>query len=194
MSTPSASQLRQDEPVPESEDAEAWQVAQEAAKLLTTVAKEITPARVAMAGAAIFLLLTVAISGWYWVLPRDSVMVETHYMQRGGHLMMTEIHNDGSRPITDVVLEIRFETTSGEELGRMSLELKEMNPHTSISGDELEMMVIGHTVWDAYIVVVEVEYEDYSGQWRQSTWRHEVGLWSQEVFKDRAERHIWPMD
>ena len=44
--------------------------------------EEITPTRVAMAGAVVLLLLSMAVSGWYWVLPRDAVTVETHYMQR----------------------------------------------------------------------------------------------------------------
>ena len=194
MRGPREEELRQGGSPPEGDDLEAWEAAQEAAKLLSTLSREITPTRVAMAGAVLFLLITMALSGWYWVLPRDSVTVETHYMQRGGHLMMTEIHNDGSRAITDVVLEIEFQTVEGELLERMSLELKKMNAHSSISGDELEMMVIGYTVWDAYNVVVDVEYRDYSGQLRQAAWTHEVGVWSQEIFTDKAERHVWPFD
>jgi hypothetical protein len=194
MREPRADELRRGGSPREGDDLEAWEAAQEAAKLLSTLSREITPTRVAMAGAVLFLLLTIALSGWYWLLPRDSVTVETHYMQRGGHLMMTEIHNDGSRAITEVVLEIEFQTLEGEVLESMSLELKKMNAHTSISGDELEMMVIGYTVWDAYIVLVDVEYRDYSGQLRQGTWTHEVGVWSQEIFTDKAERHVWPFD
>jgi len=115
-------------------------------------------------------------------------------MQRGGHLMMAELHNDGSRAITEVVLEIEFQTLEGEVLGLMALELREMKAHTSISGDELEMMVVGHTVWDEYIVVVDVGYRDYSGSLREASWTHIVGVWSQEIFKDKAERHVWPFD
>ena len=173
---------------------EAWEAAQEAAKLLSTLSKEITPTRVAMAGAVLFLLITMTLSGWYWLLPRDAVTVETHYMQRGGHLIMSELHNDGSRSITDVVLEVEFQTAEGEFIDSMSLELMEMEAHTSISGDELEMMVIGYTVWGAYNVIVDIEYRDYSGQLRQASWTHEVGVWSQEIFDDKAERHVWPLN
>jgi hypothetical protein len=57
------------------------------------------------------------------------------------------------------------------------------------------MMVIGHTVWDDYNIVIELEYRDYTGQLRQSdAFVHEVGEWSQEIFIDKAERHIWPLD
>lgn len=194
MTAPTETELRQGGSPPEGDDLEAWEAAQEAAKLLTTLSKEITPTRVAMAGAVLLLLITMTLSGWYWLLPRDAVTVETHYMQRGGHLMMAELHNDGSRPITDVVLEIEFQTLEGEVLDRMALELGKMEAHTSISGDELEMMVIGHTVWAEYTVVVDIEYRDYAGSLHESSWTHKVGVWSQEIFHDKAERHMWPFN
>ena len=179
----------------EGDELEDWEAAQEAAKLLTTLKREVTPTRVAMAGAVLFMLLIMALSGWYWVLPRDAVTVGTHYMQRGGHLMMTELHNDGSRDITDIVLEVEFQTLDGEVIDRMSLELGVLEGHSSISGDDLEMMVIGYTVWDQYNLVVELEYRDYTGQLRQpAPFTHQVGDWSQEIFMDKAERHFWPID
>jgi len=195
MSEPTADDLRQGNSLMDEQSLEDWEAEQEAAKLLLTLKREITPARVAMAGAVLFMLITLALSGWYWVLPRDAVTIETHYMQRGGHLMMTELHNDGSRDITDVVLEIQFQTDGRELIERMSLELAVLEGHASISGDDLEMMIIGHTVWDDYRIVIDLEYRDYTGQLRQpDTFVHEVGEWSQEIFMDKAERHIWPLD
>ena len=195
MSGPSAEDLRQGGSPLEGEELEDWEAAQEAAKLLTTLKREITPTRVAMAGAVLFMLLIMALSGWYWVLPRDAVTVETHYMQRGGHLMMTELHNDGSRDITDIVLEVEFQTADGEVIESMFLELGVLEGHSSISGDDLEMMVIGYTVWDEYNIVIELEYRDYTGQLRQpAAFTHQVGDWSQEIFMDKAERHVWPID
>jgi hypothetical protein len=195
MSEPTADELRQGGSPMEGQEFEDWEAEQEAAKLLTALKREVTPARVAMAGAVLFMLITLALSGWYWLLPRDAVTVETHYMQRGGHLMMTELHNDGSRDITDVVLEIEFQTADGEFIEGMSLELDVLEGLASISGDDLEMMVIGYTVWDDYNIVIELEYRDYTGQLRQSdAFVHEVGEWSQEIFIDKAERHIWPLD
>jgi hypothetical protein len=194
MTTPTEAELRQGGSPHEGEDLEAWEAAQEAAKLLSTLSKEITPTRVAMAGAVLLMLITMTLSGWYWLLPRDAVTVETQYMQRGGHLMMAELHNDGSRAITDVVLEIEFQTLEGDVLDRMALELREMAAHTSIAGDELEMMVVGHTVWDEYLVVVDIEYRDYSGSLHEASWSHTVGVWSQEIFHDKADRHVWPFN
>ncbi|RJU95935.1 MAG: hypothetical protein DWC10_07295 [Candidatus Poseidoniales archaeon] len=194
MTRPSEEALRQGGSPPEGEDLEAWEAAQEAAKLLSTLRKEITPTRVAMAGAVLLLLITMTMSGWYWLLPRDAVTIETHYMQRGGHLMMTELHNDGSRSITDFRIDIEFQTEEGERIDSVSLELREMEAHSSISGDELEMMVVGYTVWDTYRLVIDVEYVDYTGELRQFEVTHEVGYWSQEIFMDKAERHTWPFN
>ena len=195
MTEPSAEDLRQGGSPLEGDELEDWEAAQEAAKLLTTLKREVTPTRVAMAGAVLFMLIIMALSGWYWVLPRDAVTVETHYMQRGGHLMMTELHNDGSRDITDIVLVVEFQTLEGEVIDRMSLELGVLEGHSSISGDDLEMMIIGYTVWDQYNLVVELEYRDYTGQLRQpAPFTHQVGDWSQEIFMDKAQRHFWPID
>ncbi|MGA0352778.1 MAG: hypothetical protein ACO3NY_03900 [Poseidonia sp.] len=195
MVDPTAEDLRQGGSPLEGQELEDWEAAQEAAKILSTLKREITPARVAMAGAVLFMLITLTLSGWYWVLPRDSVTVETHYMQRGGHLMMTELHNDGSRAITDVVLDIEFQTLDGTLIDSMSLEMEILESHSSISGDDLEMMVIGYTVWEEYNLVIDLEYRDYTGQLRQpEPFTHQVGEWSQEILMDKAERHIWPLD
>ena len=195
MVEPTAEDLRQGGSPLEGQELEDWEAAQEAAKILTTLKREVTPSRVAMAGAVLFMLITLTVSGWYWVLPRDSVAVETHYMQRGGHLMMAELHNDGSRAITDVVLEIEFQTVDGTLIDSMSLELDVLKSHSSISGDDLEMMVVGYTVWDEYNLIIDLEYRDYTGQLRQpDTFIHTVGEWSQEILTDKAERHFWPLD
>ena len=156
MTDLSADRLRQGGSLPEDEELEDWEAEQEAAKLLLTLKREITPSRVAMAGAVLFMIITMTVSGWYWLLPRDAVTVETHYMQRGGHLMMSELHNDGSRAITDVKLEVEFQSADGELIEVMSLELDRLGSHSSISGDDLEMMVLGPTVWDDYTIVIDL--------------------------------------
>lgn len=195
MYEPSEDDLRHGSISMDEDDFEDWEAAQEAAKILTSIKREVTPARVAMAGAVFFMLITLMASGWYWLLPRDSVTVETHYMQRGGHLMMSELHNDGSRAITDVVLEIEFLSTEGELLGSMSLERDVVKAHSSLSGDDLEMMILGPTVWSEYIISIDLEYRDYSGQLRQpDNFLHEVGYWSQEILYDKADRHTWPLN
>ena len=73
MTEPSAEDLRQGGSPLEGDELEDWEAAQEAAKLLTTLKREVTPTRVALAGAVLFMLIIMALSGWYWVLPRDAV-------------------------------------------------------------------------------------------------------------------------
>ena len=195
MSQPSADDLRSDREILEGEDLEAWEAAQEAAKLLQSIGKEITPTRVGMAGAVVFLTIMLMFSGWYWMLPRDSVSLETHYMQRGGHLVMSEIHNDGSRAITDVNIRVEFQAEDGEYLDHMEISISEISAHSSVAGDELEMIVIGHTVWNEYQLVISLSYTDYSGQLREiRELSHPVGEWSQEIFMDKAPRHYWPLN
>ena len=129
------------------------QASKDAAKFVEELRKEITPNRVATAGLVLLLLLGAIFSTWYWVIPRDSVMVETLYMQRSGHLVMSEIHNTGSREITEVELLVTFQSTEGEVLESMSIEIDAISAHSSIAGDDLEMLVVGHTVWDNYVTV-----------------------------------------
>ena len=195
MSQPTADDLRSDQETLEGDDLEAWEAAQEAAKLLQSIGKEITPVRVGMAGAVVFLALMLMLSGWYWMLPRDSVSLETHYMQRGGHLVMSEMHNDGSRDIIDVEIRVEFQTKDGDYLDHMEISIDKVSSHSSVAGDELEMLVVGYTVWDEYQLVISVSYTDYSGQLRNiAELSHPVGDWSQEIFMDKAPRHYWPLN
>jgi len=83
-----------------AEDLAILQASKDAAKFVQDIQREITPNRVATAGLILLLFLGAIFSTWYWVIPRDSVMVETLYLQRSGHLVMSEIHNTGSREIT----------------------------------------------------------------------------------------------
>lgn len=188
---PSAEQLRQDEAF---ENDETWETAQEAAKLLQSIGEEITPFRVGLAATVVFLFLGLLFSGYYYVLPRDSVSLETQYMQRSGHLVMSQLHNDGSRTITDVSVVVNFETMDGELIDSMSIEVDEVGAHASLAGDELEMLILGHTVWDEYTIDITFTYRDYTGDYRTGGQSHVVGEWSSEYFHDKADRRFWPLD
>ncbi|MBL6884819.1 MAG: hypothetical protein ISR21_03895 [Candidatus Poseidoniaceae archaeon] len=172
---------------------ETYEDMQRVSKALRKIRREVSPSRVALAGIVLLLLFGVLVSGWYWALPRDAVNVETQYLQRGGHLMMSEIHNVGSRDITDVSVQIEFQSTDGEVLDFMFIEVDRIEGHSSLAGDKLEMMVIGHTVWDQYNIKVDLQYTNYNGQTVSETWNHPVGVWSIEQFIDKADRTTWPM-
>ncbi len=161
------------------------QASKDAAKFVEELRKEITPNRVATAGLVLLLLLGAIFSTWYWVIPRDSVMVETLYMQRSGHLVMSEIHNTGSREITEVELLVTFQSTEGEVLESRSIEIDAISAHSSIAGDDLEMLVVGHTVWDNYVIAIDLKYTDHEGDLQFMVVTHEVGDWAWEEFRDR---------
>jgi hypothetical protein len=177
--------------IQQHDEEDDWQASQDAAKLLDTVRREVTPVRVGFAGVMIFLLFGVLFSSWYYVVPRDDVTVETRYMQRSGHLLMSQIHNDGSREITDVTLTISFETVDGIVLDSIQLSVDKISSHSSLAGDQLEMHVIGYSVWDEYTIHIELKWKDFDGERQQQQWNHQVGHWSQEMFFDQTDGKVW---
>ena len=172
---------------------ETFEDMERVSKALRTIRREVSPSRVALAGIVILLLIGVLMSGWYWALPRDAVNVETKYLQRGGHLLMSEIHNTGSRDITDVSVEVEFRSLEGELLDFMYIEVDRIEAHSSVAGDNLEMMVIGYSVWDEYIIKIELNYNNHLGNEVSESWSHSVGVWSTEWFVDKADRTTWPL-
>ena len=124
------------------------EASKDAARLVQDIRREVTPNRVAMAGVILLLLIGALLSGWYWVIPRDSVTVETLYIQRGGHIVMSEIHNTGSRDITDVSMTVKFQSLEGEVIDMMSIDVESVSSHSSVAGDDLEMQILGYTVWN----------------------------------------------
>ena len=117
------------------------EASKDAARIVQELKREVTPNRVALAGVILLLLVGAIFSGWYWVIPRDSVTVETLYIQRGGHIVMSEIHNDGSREITDVSMDVKFQSLDGEVIEIMSIEVEKISSHSSVAGDDLEMQI-----------------------------------------------------
>ena len=173
--------------------AETMEDVRRAKEAVDSLGQKISSRQVALAGIVLLMFIGVLLSGWYWVLPRDSVDVETQYMQRGGHLLMSEIHNTGSREITNVVVQVHFQSVNGSEIYQtMRIEVDSIDAHSSIAGDDLEMIVVGYTVWDQYLITIELEWTDYNNVEQRQTWDHEVGYWATEFFMDKADRTIWP--
>tara|TARA_B100001996_G_C18669085_1_gene595996 strand:- start:814 stop:1458 length:645 start_codon:yes stop_codon:yes gene_type:complete len=169
------------------EQAEAYMQAQEAALFVKERIRNINPARVAIAGLIMLLLVGLIASGWYWVLPRDDVEIETIYMQRGGHLVMSELFNDGSRAITDVTVQVEFQDEFGNLIQEMRIDVDEVASHSSLAGDDLEMIVLGYTVWDEYILKVSVTWTSFDNRVHTETWSHVIGEWASERFVDQCD-------
>tara|TARA_B100000767_G_C19775181_1_gene542157 strand:+ start:3830 stop:4495 length:666 start_codon:yes stop_codon:yes gene_type:complete len=172
---------------------ETYEDMQKVSKAIELIRREVSPSRVALAGIVFLLLIGVMASGWYWALPRDAVDIETQYLQRGGHLLMSEVHNVGSREITDVSVQIEFQSLDGDVFGVMSVEVDKIDAHSSLAGDNLEMLIIGYTVWDEYSIHIDLQYTDYNNNIQNEAWSHSVGVWSNEYFRDKADRTTWPM-
>tara|TARA_B100000965_G_scaffold113560_1_gene93703 strand:- start:6014 stop:6613 length:600 start_codon:yes stop_codon:yes gene_type:complete len=168
-----------------AEDLAILQASKDAAKFVQELQKEITPNRVATAGLILLLFMGAIFCTWYWVIPRDSVMVETLYMQRSGHLVMSEIHNTGSREITGVEIQVSFQSLDGEVLETMGIEVDSISAHSSVAGDDLEMLIAGYTVWDNYVIAIDLKYTDHRGDLQIMLVTHEVGDWAWEEFNDR---------
>ena len=171
----------------DQEQAEAYMQAQQAALFIKDTIRNINPARVAIAGLIMLLLVGLIASGWYWVLPRDDVEVETIYMQRGGHLIMSELYNDGSRAITDVTVQVEFQDEFGNLIQEMRIDVDKVAAHSSLAGDDLEMIVLGYTVWDEYILEVSVTWTSFDNRVHTESWSHVVGEWASERFVDDCE-------
>lgn len=167
------------------EELSILEASKDAARIVQGLKREVTPNRVALAGVILLLLLGAIFSSWYWVIPRDSVSVETLYIQRGGHIVMSEIHNTGSREITDVSMDVKFQSLEGEVIQIMSIEVESISSHSSVAGDDLEMQILGHTVWDSYVIAIELQWTDYEGDSNRIIQTHEVGEWAWEEFIDK---------
>jgi hypothetical protein len=169
------------------EEAEAYRQAQEVAQFVKERIRDINPVRVAIAGLILLMLVGLIASGWYWAIPRDDVEVHTVYMQRGGHLVMTELQNDGSRAIRDVVVEVQFLDSQDVLIQTMKVEVDVVKAHSSLAGDDLEMMILGYTVWDEYTLRISVRYTMFDNSQNLMEVDHVVGSYASEIFVDQVE-------
>lgn len=169
------------------EQAEAYRQAQEVALFVKERIRNINPARVAIAGLILMLLVGLVASGWYWAIPRDDVEIHTVYMQRGGHLVMTELQNDGSRAIHDVVVEVQFLDSQDVLIQTMRIEVDTVKAHSSLAGDDLEMIVLGYTVWDEYTLKISLRYTMFDNSQNFLEVNHVVGTYASETFVDQVE-------
>lgn len=153
--------------------------------------KHISPTRVVFASIAVLLMLTASLFVVAWVVPYDRVAVDVVYRQGGpGHVVLIELGNDGSRAIENVDLTIRFIDSGGLEVARQDFYRDVLPAHKQISGDELELMIEGESVWENYTIEILLYYDSYDGD-RSERWTHEVGEWTMQLFFDRSSFHIF---
>lgn len=169
---------------------EEIELAEKALETARLVARQVTPFRVILATVFMAALMFSVFAIGFWAVPRDAVSVEVAYLQGGpGQVVLLQVHNLGSRGIGSVNVEAEFQTLDGEVLNSTRFTRSSIPAHTSVAGDDLEIMVSGVSVWDEYIIVVRLEYDYYDGSVEEQSWRYQVGEWSSEHFTLKADRH-----
>ena len=51
--------------------------------------------------------------------------------------------------------------------------------HTSIAHDDLELVIDGASVWENYVIEIDLEYQSYDGE-KEEDWSIDVGDWTSE--------------
>ena len=153
--------------------------------------EKVRPSRVIFASVAVLLILSGIMIIGTWIVPYDRTSVDVVYLQGvGGHVVLVELDNKGSRSITDVQLDIRFLDDDSNEIARSSFETDEIAAHTSIAGDDLELIAPGASVWENYTIEIILEYT-YGGTEYNERWTYNVGGWTMEMFTYDAPMHFF---
>ena len=153
--------------------------------------EKVRPSRVIFASVAVLLILSGIMIIGTWIVPYDRTSVDVVYLQGvGGHVVLVELDNKGSRSITDVQLDIRFLDDDSNEIARSTFETDEIAAHTSIAGDDLELIAPGASVWENYTIEIILEYT-YGGTEYNERWTYNVGSWTMEMFTYDAPMHFF---
>ena len=174
----------------ETHDA-ATERAHEILQIVGERVEKVRPSRVIFASVAVLLILSGIMIIGTWIVPYDRTSVDVVYLQGvGGHVVLVELDNKGSRSITDVQLDIRFLDDDSNEIARSSFETDEIVAHTSIAGDDLELIAPGASVWENYTIEIILEYT-YGGTEYNERWTYNVGSWTMEMFTYDAPMHFF---
>ena len=174
----------------ETSDA-ATERAHEILQIVGERVEKVRPSRVIFASVAVLLILSGIMIIGTWIVPYDRTSVDVVYLQGvGGHVVLVELDNKGSRSITDVQLDIRFLDDDSNEIARSTFETDEIAAHTSIAGDNLELIAPGASVWENYTIEIILEYT-YGGTEYNERWTYNVGSWTMEMFTYDAPMHFF---
>ncbi len=169
---------------------EELEQSEQAAEMFQSLQESLSPVRLLAASLVILLLFSSVFATYYWIIPRDAVNVEVIYMQSGGgHVILAEVHNVGSREISEVSVEISFEDQDGNELNNSIFYREQIGAHISVASNDLELTVPGATVWDNYEIKITINYKDGKNDQHSKTWTHPVGDYVYQWFLNKATRH-----
>ncbi|PDH25865.1 MAG: hypothetical protein CND85_04080 [Marine Group II euryarchaeote MED-G33] len=168
---------------------EQRELAEQAYAKAQGVADLVTPTRVVLASVFMAALMFSVFALGFWVVPRDAVDVEVVYKQGGpGHVVLIQVHNFGSRPIANVEVDASFSNAEGEILNSTQFGPISLLAHTSIAGDELELIVTGESIWELYYIEITLDYDNYDGAVSKQSWIIEVGEYTFQTHTLDAER------
>jgi len=170
--------------IPREEQISVEQAAKDYGELVQDIAERVHPWRVALSGLLLLVLLGGIVGTWHWVIPRDDISVETLYLQRSGHIVLSEIHNEGSREITEVSIMVQFIDSQGDMIDMFSVYIDNISSHSSVAGNDMELVMMGVSIWDEHTVRIDFDWTDHSGKSHSKTWVHPVGEWVFEKFVD----------
>ena len=175
----------------ESEDSDAaTERAHEILQIVGERVEKVRPSRVIFASVAVLLILSGIMIIGTWIVPYDRTSVDVVYLQGvGGHVVLVELDNKGSRSITDVQLDIRFLDDDSNEIARSTFQTDEIAAHTSIAGDNLELIAPGASVWENYTIEIILDYTYRDTQYNER-WTYNVGSWTMEMFTYAAPMHF----
>jgi len=147
----------------------------------------ISPIRVIFVSLVALMIIASTLVALSWIVPYEKVTIDIVYIQSSsGHVVLTEIDNDGSRAITDLTLTVRFVDSNNIEIDRFTYNKSSLPAHSSVSGDALELIVIGHSVWENYTIDIELEYTKNNKDNSKIELEYEVGEWKMEQFSHGA--------
>ena len=175
----------------QSNEEELLEIVQEVGERVKEITERVHPLRVALAGIIILLILGSGLASRQWIVPRDVVVVDTIFIQRSGHLIMSELSNSGSRDISDVEFNVEFIDSEKTIIGEYSTQFDSIPSHTSISGNSMELVVRGYTVWENYTIVISIKWVDFTVQENIVVFCLEVGAYAYEEFNDKCESTTW---
>tara|TARA_B100000767_G_scaffold274018_1_gene305814 strand:- start:4966 stop:5517 length:552 start_codon:yes stop_codon:yes gene_type:complete len=180
-----------DESFDEDMEEELHDLSQEVGQMVKQFTERVHPLRIALAGIILVMLLGAIASTWYWVIPRDDVEIQVTYLQRNGHIVLTELVNDGSREITDVSLKVEFLDKDGLVISELDVSFDKVPSHTSISGDKMELVARGYTVWEEYSIHISIEWTDFRNSENQQEFVHFVSDTQTATFNDDCDGVTW---
>ena len=168
------------------------EAADELLEAIEEALERVHPLRVMFSTVVVLIATLLLVGSSLWIIPYDGVTVDVVYRQSGGgHIVLAELDNRGSRTMEDIEMSIRMVDDTGIEIGRTDFAWDQLGPHTSVAHDDLELVIDGASVWQNYTIEIDLNYRAYDGDKKNERWTHDVGQWTSEYHIDVGDFTIF---